>query len=86
MALAAGMRDLKKALGDRNAQLRSVLDELERNHRALQEINREEWTALKNVLTVEQQAKYILFHQEFNRELKKMIENAKEKNLERMEK
>ncbi len=83
-ALGAGMGDLRKAIAMADkpeAVLRKIIDGLERNRKVLQDINQEEWTTLRGVLTVEQQAKYLIFQQEFNQQISKMIENAKEKNL-----
>ena len=78
------MGDLRKAIAMADkpeAVLRKIIDGLERNRKVLQDINQEEWTTLRGVLTVEQQAKYLIFQQEFNQQISKMIENAKEKNL-----
>jgi len=84
-SLTTGMAELRKAMAIANKPeplLRSILDGLERDRRTLQDINQEEWTALKKVFNVEQQAKYVIFQQEFNQEITKMIVNAREKNLE----
>jgi hypothetical protein len=64
---------------NKTGELKNTLAKVEENHRALQGINDEEWAELKKVLTVEQQAKLILFRQEFDREVHKLIADAKDR-------
>lgn len=79
-ALRSDMKDLRDSLQERReGRLKSILDKLEHNHRALQTLNDEERTELKSILTVEQQAKFILFQQEFSRDLRRIIAEAREK-------
>ncbi|MEW6002221.1 MAG: hypothetical protein AB1638_06185 [Nitrospirota bacterium] len=83
-ALWSGMRELKESLkGKREGQLKGIIERLEADHKALQRINDSEREELKKILTVEQQAKFILFQQKFNREIKKIIAEARERRLER---
>lgn len=83
-ALRDGMRDLRDALRNRReGQLRGILDRLEQNHKEMQRINDEEWAELKRILTTEQQAKFIIFREEFDREIKKIIAEARERGRER---
>ncbi|HYA26690.1 MAG TPA: hypothetical protein VEE82_01705, partial [Thermodesulfovibrionales bacterium] len=73
-ALALGMRNLRSAVKDnRIAQLKDIIDDLERNHKALQNLNDEERTEVRKILTIEQQARFIIFQQEFSSELKQII-------------
>lgn len=83
-ALRNDMKEMMDALKEkREANLRSILDRIEQNHRTLQKINDEERTDLKKVLTVEQQAKFIIFQQEFDREIRKIIAETRERRAER---
>lgn len=83
-ALRNDMKNLRDALKDkRAAQLKGILDRLEQNHRALQKVNDDERTDLKTILTLEQQARFIIFQQEFDREIRKIIAENREKRAER---
>jgi Spy/CpxP family protein refolding chaperone len=59
------------------AKLRAAIDKLEKNRRAMQEARSREFSGLKEILTTEQQARYILFQQEFRREMRGMISGAR---------
>jgi Spy/CpxP family protein refolding chaperone len=73
-----GMRELRKYLKENSKDLlKNVMAKLEQNNRLLQSINEEEWAELKKVLTIEQQANFILFRQEFDKDIRKIITNAK---------
>ncbi|MEW6110096.1 MAG: hypothetical protein AB1632_13160 [Nitrospirota bacterium] len=79
------IKALKENLRDRNEhKLNDILERLEQYHRELQNIKDEEWTELKRILSTEQQAKFILFLQDFQREMREMIAQAKERKAERM--
>ena len=79
-----GMREMKQSLKEnRTGGLQNTLAMLEENHRALQSINDEEWQEMKKILTVEQQAKFIIFRQEFDREVRNIIADTKEKRKRR---
>jgi len=83
-ALRDEMRDLKESLRERReGRLKGILERLEQNHREMQRINDEEWAELKRILTVEQQARFIIFRQEFDREIRKIIAEARERRHER---
>ncbi|GAB4417374.1 MAG: hypothetical protein OHK0032_13420 [Thermodesulfovibrionales bacterium] len=83
-ALRDGMRDLRDALRNRReGQLRGILDRLEQNHKEMQRVNDEEWAEMKRILTIEQQARFIIFKQEFDREIRKIIAEARERRPER---
>lgn len=82
--LREGMRELRRYLKEnRKDQIKDTLAMLEENHRALQSINEEEWVEMKKVLTIEQQAKFILFRHEFDREIRKIIADATERRHKR---
>lgn len=56
--------------------IKTYLEKLEKNHHAMQELINSERRELKNMLTVEQQARYIVFQHEFTREMRGMIGSA----------
>jgi len=77
--LREGTRSLKQSLSENRTEgLQNILADLEENHKALQSINNEEWAEMKKVLTIEQQARFILFRQEFDREVHRLITDAKD--------
>ena len=81
-----GMMGMRKSLEEKRTEgLQQTLAMLEKNHKALQSINDEEWAEMKKVLTVEQQAKFILFKQEFDREVRKIISDSKERRHRRFQ-
>jgi hypothetical protein len=82
-----GMREMRRSLEENRTEgLQNTLTMLEENHKALQSINDEEWTEMKKILTVEQQAKFIIFRQEFDREVRKIISDTKERRNKRVQK
>lgn len=81
--LREAMRDLREALKERReGQLKSILERLEQNHKSIQRINDEEREELKKVLTVEQQARFIIFQQEFDMEMRRAIAESRERRPE----
>jgi Spy/CpxP family protein refolding chaperone len=86
-SLRGSMKDLRESLREkREGNLKNILDKLEENHKALQRIKEEEWSEIKKILTLEQQARFVIFQQEFEREIRKIIAEAREKRLERFRK
>ncbi|MBI5633607.1 MAG: hypothetical protein HZA15_09035 [Nitrospirae bacterium] len=82
-AVRDGMRELREAVKEKNeAKMKAALGRVEQNHAALQRTNDEERAELRKILSVEQQAKYVLFQQEFNRELREFIGEARERRGE----
>jgi len=59
------------------SKIKGALEKLEKNHLALQELRGQEMNDLKKILTVEQQARYLLFQQEFRNEMRGMIDGAR---------
>lgn len=87
IVMKEGMKDLREALKDRReSALKNILDKLEQSHKEMQRINDEERAEMKKVLTLEQQAKFIISQQEFERDIRKIIEEVKERRPERFEK
>lgn len=72
------MKNLRKALRVENeGKLSGLLEKLRNSHKALQGLNDEEREDLEKILTVKQQARYIIFQQEFNREIRRIIGEAR---------
>lgn len=85
-AMRDGIRELQESLKEkREGQLKDILERLEQNHKNLQRINEEEREELKKILTVEQKAKFVIFQHEFNREMKRIISEARGGRRERFE-
>ena len=59
------------------SKIKNYLEKLEKNHHAMEELRNKEVNGLKKVLTTEQQARYLLFQQEFRSEMRGMIEGAR---------
>ncbi len=58
------------------SRLKTALETLEKNHHAMQQLGNNETNGLKNILTIEQQARYVVFQQEFMHEMRGMIRGA----------
>ena len=74
------MRDIRFSLRSSKpdeSKLKTALEKLEKNHRAVQELREKEFRALKDILTIEQQTRYLLFQQDFQREMRGMIAGAR---------
>jgi hypothetical protein len=67
---------LKTAKPD-ESDLKTILDKLATGRRSMQELREKELNGLKDVLTIEQQARYVIFQQEFQREMRGMITRAR---------
>lgn len=74
------MRTLRQALKapkPDEATIKAALETLEKNHTAMDELKRKEMNSLKSILTIEQQARYVVFQLEFQREIRGMIAGAR---------
>lgn len=58
-------------------KLKTLLEKLEKNRHAMMELRDREWKGLKEILTVEQQARYVLFQRQFMREIRGMMAGAR---------
>ncbi len=67
--LDAGKPDEKK--------IKAALATLEKNHHEMVKLNEKEIEATKDYLTVEQQARYLIFQHEFEREIREKIAGAR---------
>lgn len=75
---------LKEVIGTHDEPgMKEIMKALEMKHDALQRLGDEERSRLRDILTIEQQAKYLIFTMEFKREIRKMISEAKWKRRER---
>jgi len=73
------LRSLLKAEKPDEAKIRPLLEKLEKNHYAMQSVRDQELKGIKEILTIEQQARFLLFQQEFQREMRDMITGARGK-------
>lgn len=74
------MKGLRMALNKPKpdeAKLKSAIETIEKSRRALEEIREREISGVKNILTVEQQARFLIFQHEFRREMLGMIAGAR---------
>jgi Spy/CpxP family protein refolding chaperone len=77
MAAMRELRSLLKAPKPDESKIKSALDRAEKNQHALQALRDKEIGGVKEILTIEQQARFLLFQQEFRREMQGMISNAR---------
>jgi Spy/CpxP family protein refolding chaperone len=69
---------LKEALElKEESRIKDLLEVLEQKHNTLKRLGDEERNRLREVLTIEQQARYLIFKMEFRREIRRMIAEAK---------
>jgi Spy/CpxP family protein refolding chaperone len=76
----ATMRELRRFLNASEpdeSKLKAAIEKLEKNRHALQESRDKETAGLKNILSTKQQARFLLFQQEFRREMQNMIAGAR---------
>lgn len=74
------MRDLRALLKTGNPdekKLKAGLDKLEKNRGEMVALEGKEINGIKDILSVEQQARYVIFQQEFRREMRGMIAGAR---------
>ena len=77
-AMQQSIKELRESLREkREGQLRDILERLEQSHKSMQGLRDAEWEELKKILTLEQQARYVIFLQEFDREMRRIITEAR---------
>jgi hypothetical protein len=59
------------------SKIKMVLNTIEKKHHDMEDIRDQELNGLRNILTVEQQGRFLLFQHEFNREMRKMLAGAR---------
>ncbi len=77
MEAMRSLRQTLRSMKPDEAVLKQLLEKLERNHRSMQELRDREISSLKEILSPEQQARFLLFQQEFMREMRGMIDNVR---------
>ena len=74
------MKKLRRSVDTANPEkLEELIRRIEGNHRELQAINYQQLEKLREVLPVRKHAKFIIFKQDFNREMRKIIREARKK-------
>jgi len=74
------MRKLRKSVDVASEdELRALIKRVEGSHKKLQKINDEEMKRLGEILTARELAKFIIFKQDFDREIKNIIAEVKKK-------
>jgi Spy/CpxP family protein refolding chaperone len=58
-------------------KIKAALDKMEKNHHEMMKLTEKEIEATKDYLTVEQQARYYLFQQDFQREMRRKMAGAR---------
>lgn len=71
------LRQALKVAKPDEGMLKDGIEKIEANRRALHELKDKEISSLKDILTTEQQARYLVFQQEFHREMRGMIAKAR---------
>jgi hypothetical protein len=71
------LRSSLKAPSPDAGKLKSILERLEKNHHEMVGLKEKELKGLKDILTVEQRARYVVFEREFMREMRGMIAGAR---------
>jgi Spy/CpxP family protein refolding chaperone len=64
------------------AKLRSLLEKAENSRRAMQNLRGKEIIGLKDILSIEQQARFLIFQQDFQREMRGMISGVRGRGKE----
>ncbi len=81
------MRELRKSVETAGEdKLRGIIEKLRERRMKLQEINEEEMEKLAGILSTRELAKFIIFRQDFDRELRKIIAKARGKKAEGLKK
>jgi hypothetical protein len=74
------MRKIRRSVNTASEEdLRNLMESLKSHHLRLQEIQHEEMRRLKDILTVRDMAKFMIFKQDFDREMKRRIFEARER-------
>ena len=74
------LRALLKTAKPDDAAIKALLEKLEKNHREIQALKDQELKGVKELLTIEQQAGFLLFQHDFQHEMRGMIHAARGKN------
>jgi Spy/CpxP family protein refolding chaperone len=77
MEAMGDLRTLLKTEKPDEKKLKTDLDKLEKTRREMVELEGKEISGIRDILSVEQQARYVIFQQEFRREMRGMIAEAR---------
>ncbi len=78
------MSELKRSVDTANEKrLKEIILKLENSHKMAQEIDKKEMDTLKSMLSVRDTARFIIFRHKFDKDMKKIIYEAKEKRMRR---
>lgn len=77
METMKNLRQLLRSQKPDEAKIKPLLDKLENNQHSMQELRNAEVKAVKDVLSIEQQARFLVFQIEFEREMREMIAGAR---------
>lgn len=78
------MQQLKKALEDEatsDKEIEGAMERVETNAMAVSDLLRQQCQELKRILSPRQQAKFILFQRQFQREIRRIIAEARQRNV-----
>jgi Spy/CpxP family protein refolding chaperone len=78
------IKGLRKALNDEatpDEEIEAAIDNVARNAVAMSELLRQQNRELKGILSPRQRAKFILFQRRFQREIRRMIAEARERTM-----
>ena len=74
------MQELRALLGAAKLEekrLQAALEGIEKNHDKMVDLRKREMREVRSLLTIEQQARYVVFHQQFRREMRGMMKRAR---------
>ncbi|HAS55303.1 MAG: hypothetical protein A2X56_08990 [Nitrospirae bacterium GWC2_57_13] len=74
------MQELRALLGAAKLEekrLQAALEGIEKNHDTMIDLRKRELREVRGLLTIEQQARYVVFHQQFRREMRGMMNRAR---------
>ena len=77
METMRNLRTILKTGKPDEKKLKADLEKIEKNRREMMELEGKETDGVKDILSVEQQARYVIFQQEFRREMRGMIAGAR---------
>ncbi len=72
------MRGLMNQPQPDDVKLKAAINKIEKNQHEILALRSKEFSAVRENLTVAQQARYLLFHQEFQREMRGVVEGIRE--------
>jgi Spy/CpxP family protein refolding chaperone len=71
------LRSTLKAGNPDEKKLKAALEKIRKNQDAMMDLRKKETHEIKDILTLEQQARYLIFQHEFGREMRGMISGAR---------